>query len=582
MNGPQSPSKKSRQAEDYIALGRLLSKKRSEQLAEAVNHIVASDLSLRDKISAINEIDTGAKLGLDNEPEGAAEPGQISKPLRYRLSELLLILKKPYSRVPYLSYLLGDYRRILAFGRSTGIFDPVFFLPDVKVNQILSEFLSHTLKPWAAELSEFLDLALEDSWHYLRKIEYNLLVVLKQLCDKILSASFTFFDYRDKNLLNKVKSLEVLFLVFHYRKHYRELLQASLEQITKKDMRLSDRYEDTKELVSRILDQSSGPPSLYNFLLGLNMLKYRRFFSIDSIICTDIGELINTVQFACTPEIKEKISSLIIEGRKRLVALREEQEKIKKLDAFVETDDSGETSFAALETFYDQECSAIKGHSFASDKVDVMRLLPRFLAIVDQIFSPLLNGQVQIEKVDSVSLFSNDFFQLDFLRIRRVAERIRGLASTLESFPLEKFRNLQHSSKGITNVEAEIMKQVNGGMDITDEIAEKLEFILAGGPKNEKEAAAALDPSILRGKRFAIPYANKRLLSKSNLNGKSVVEALSYTVSILYTMAAFLHYRPVYLLLEQRQQVDRDLRSEMEILIRLAGPRLSEELQVGS
>jgi len=98
-------------------------------------------------------------------------------------------------------------------------------------------FLANSLNPQATELLKILEIALEDSWHYLRATEYNLLVVLKQLCNEIASINYNLFNYKDRNLLNKLKSLEILFFVLHYHPHYHELLFYSLNLVTTKDMR---------------------------------------------------------------------------------------------------------------------------------------------------------------------------------------------------------------------------------------------------------------------------------------------------------------------------------------------------------
>jgi hypothetical protein len=77
---------------------------------------------------------------------------------------------------------------------------------------------------------------------------------------------------------------------------------------------------------------------------------------------------------------------------------------------------------------------------------------------------------------------------------------------------------------------------------------------------------------ILHGKNFSISHGKRRILSTGVLNGKTVVEALTYFVSICFTIAVFYHYPPVYDPLEQEPRNSKELRSELEILSRLAGP----------
>lgn len=562
-----SSGRLSPEAEDIITLGQLLKQRRDEERRRAVDAIVASGLTIREKIQEIQKLDAGSKQDIDGENKG----GERTRPLRYRVPALIDILKKPYARIPYFAYLFGDYRSILSFGKFTLVFTPVRFFPDVKLSQAVPLLLSRNLRKWAAELSGIVSLGLEDSWHYLRKIEYNLLVVMKQLCEKILSINFNLFDYKDPYLLNKLRSLEALFLVFHYREYYQELLYFSLQQIVKNDPRVSDKYETAVDLIHKILHNDGSTPSLYNIILGLNMLKYRRYLTIRDLLCTDLGELINTKDFACPPHVKEKIGALVADGRRRLAELRSHQEKTKKIKTFLILDESGEVSFDPLRLFYEQAQSGEAGYAFAADSEDILRFGPRFFDTFDRTFSPLLNGPTDLEGIGAVTLFTHDFFQLEFLRIRRIAGRIWDYSE--DELPRTRFLDLQHSTKGIQSLEAEILKQVNEGLDVIFEMAQKVEMILNTRRKSGGRPSGSLDPMILHGKSFSIPHGKRRILSTGVLNGKTVVEALTYFVSLCFTIAVFYHYPAVYDPLEQEPQNNKELKLQLEILSRLTGPQ---------
>ena len=553
------------EAEDIIALGQLLKQQRDEERRRAVNAIAASGLSVREKIQEIQKLDAGGRQEIDGENEGT----QRTRPLRYRVPALIDILKKPYARIPYLSYLFGDYRRILSFGKVTQVFTPVWFFPDVKLSQDVPLLLSRDLRRWAAELLDIVAIGLEDSWHYLRKNEFNLLVVVKQLCEKILSINFKLFDYKDPYLINKLRSLEALFLVFHYREEHQELLQFSLQKIVKNDPRVGDKYETAVDRIHKILHNDGSIPSLYNIILGLNMRKYRGYLTMRDLLCTDLGELINTKDFACPPDVKEKIRALVADGRRRLAELRSHQEKTKKLKTFLTLNESGETSFDPLRFFYDQANSVGEEPAFSADSEDILRFVPRFFDTLDRTFAPLLNGQTDLEEIRAITLFTHDFFQLEFLRIRRIAGRIWDYSE--DDLPRIRFLDLQHSTKGIQSLEAEILKQVNEGLDVIFEMTKKVETILNTRRKSGGRPTGPLDPMILHGKSFSIPHGKRRILSSSVLNGKTVVEALTYFVSICFTIAVFYHYPPVYDPLEREPQHSKELRSELEILSRLDG-----------
>lgn len=557
------------EAEDIIALGRLLKRPRDEAHRRAVDGIVAGGLTIREKIQEIQKLDVGKA----EEPEKQQEEPHRTRALRYRLPALADIIKKPYSRTSYLSFLFGDYLRVLNFGRLTGVFEQVYFLPDVRLRQTVLLFLNRDLKQWAEELAAILTEGLEDSWHYLRKLEYNILVVMKQLCEKISSVSFNLFDYRDPYIGNKLRSLETLFLVFCYRDDYRQMLQQALQQIGKNDPRIGDRYEAAVALIHKILDFDGSKPSLYNIILGLNMLKYRRYITIHDLLCTDLGELINTKDFACPPEVKERIRALVADGQNRLAELRKQQEKTNQLKAFLTLDDSGQVSFESLQILYEQQQIGVPGYLFAADMEDIVHFAPRLFDIVDRTFTPLFNGQIDIEGVGAATLFTHDFFQLEFLRIRRISGRVWDDGEG--KIPLSRFLDLQHTAKGIKNLEAEILRQVNEGIEILLEIANKVETVLINRKKSGDRRVGPVDPMILQGKKFAIPHEKHRLISGGILRGKAVIEAMQYFVGVCYTIAVFCHYLPVYTPLKEEPHLARELKSQLEVLNRLAGPQSS-------
>ena len=105
------------------------------------------------------------------------------------------------------------------------------------------------------------------------------------------------------------------------------------------------------------------------------------------------------------------------------------------------------------------------------------------------------------------------------------------------------------------------------------EMAKKVETILGTRKKRGGRPTGPLDPMILHGKSFSIPHGKRRILSAGVLNGKTVVEALTYFVSICFTIAVFFHYPPVYDPLEREPQNSKELKSQLEILSRLAGPQ---------
>jgi hypothetical protein len=52
-------------------------------------------------------------------------------------------------------------------------------------------------------------------------------------------------------------------------------------------------------LVKMVLTKDGTMPSLYNYFLGLNMLKYRRYLTMNDLIREDAGPVVDSTEFDC-------------------------------------------------------------------------------------------------------------------------------------------------------------------------------------------------------------------------------------------------------------------------------------------
>jgi hypothetical protein len=305
------------------------------------------------------------------------------------------------------------------------------------------------------------------------------------------------------------------------------------------------------------------------------MVKYRRYLTMRDLLCTDLGELLNTRDFACPPEVKERIRALVSEGRRRLEELRKKQDTATRIKNYLTLDDSGSVSFEPLRVLYEQPQIGEPGYLLAADTEEAACLAPRLFDVIDRTYTPLLNSQIDIEEGGAVSLFTHDFFQLEFLRIRRITGRVWDTDEQM--VPLSRLHDLQHSTKGIKDLEAEILRQVNEGIEVLLEMAKKVETVLKTRSKSTDRPGGPLDPMILHGKKFTIPHEKRTIVSPGFLRSKSIAEALGGFVGVCYTTAVFWHYLPVYSPLEDEPRQSKELKSQIEVLNRLAGPQKPSE-----
>jgi hypothetical protein len=116
------------------------------------------------------------------------------------------------------------------------------------------------------------------------------------------------------------------------------------------------------------------------------------------------------------------------------------------------------------------------------------------------------------------------------------------------------------------------MKNLDEGMEVMADMQSKLQRVLAGRQGSGQRAEQPLEPTILRGKSFALPHENRKLVGGGVLDGKTVAEALTYFVVCFCTLAVLVRYAPVCSLLDEERQIDREIHGVVEMMGRLTAP----------
>ena len=182
-----------REAEDHIALGLLLRKDREEPKKSAVQKVLANPLTIPQKIEKIKEIDekedTLSILHVVRQASTQVARGQVS-----RISRMI---KKPIQSCSFFKYIFTEYRRVREFGRKTYVLEARLLPPGIRLDPHLPAFLAKEILTTAAELSLRLDPVVEHGWLHLTPKQYNLLVLLKRLADRVRAVEFArMMEYR--------------------------------------------------------------------------------------------------------------------------------------------------------------------------------------------------------------------------------------------------------------------------------------------------------------------------------------------------------------------------------------------------
>jgi len=559
-------------AEDFITLGNLLRKKMVEKKRLSVEKVMRSNLSIREKIKRIREIDQPGEEHPDNEKifqEGRGVNQRDRK--RKRVKKGRVEIKASHNPRSYLSFLFKDYRKVREFGKKTHIFVSVLFPPGVRLNKDLGTLFVKYLQPASAELLEILNPVLENGWLHLHKIDYNLISILKKLCRKINSTNFKLLDYNDKKLINRLRSLENLFLTLQYRSEYLERIISALDTVLSKDPDFEGVPKNMPGLVRRILTKYVMLPSFYNFLLGLNMLKDNRYFTLRELMRRNSSEIIDSSNFDCEPKINDKIRLYIEESTKNLLLFRDKKREILKEKIFLPTNENGEADFNKLQFFYDA-FQAENQYHYIKDKENIVLFTPRFIRLFVQTFERLLYGKVQLSQVGKVEIFSRAFFQIELSRLSYLIVKMEKFAFSYPTFSRSRYLLIKSTNEGATAIEAELMQILNESLHYLLGIGKKLSGVLGLREKigKSKGKNKPLDPIILKGKAFSIPYEEDVVKSRTIINGKTVLEALTMAISMTFLVGIFFNDQNTTSLLIREQEINQKMRSMLEILERIS------------
>ena len=299
-----------READDHIALGLLLRKDREELKKSAVQKVLSNPLTITQKIERIKEIDEKedalAILHVVRQASSQAARSQISRISR--------IIKKTTPSCSYFKFLFSEYRRVREFGRRSYVLEARFLPPGIRLDPQLPAFLAKEIITTAAELALRLDPVMEHGWLHLTPREYNLLVLLKRLADRLRAVEFSRMNLRDMNVIDRLRRVESLFLMLHYEPEIQQTIFGALRTYYEKQHEPEEENEKTNRLVLRILAEDCTVPSLYNCFLGLNIFKHRRLLTLADLLREGLGEMVDPVAFDCEASVRMRMDGYIDSG----------------------------------------------------------------------------------------------------------------------------------------------------------------------------------------------------------------------------------------------------------------------------
>jgi hypothetical protein len=569
-----------KEADDNIALGRLLRIERDEEKKQAVERILATDLRIPQKIEKIKEIDEKHDA---QEIERVVQQAYLQD-LRREFVRLRSLVKAPQKSVPYLRYMFRERRRIRDFGRKTHVLETPLFPPGIRANRELRNYFVRDLQNWSAEISPRLELITEHGWLHLTPLQYNLIVLLKSLADKCLAFDFVHLDYRDRKLIERMNRIERLFLMLYYRSEYRDIVQESILTVYRKQGKEEAEGQETRSLAVRILAEDATLPSLYNCIVGLNMVKCRRFLTLGDLMEPGLREVVNTRDFNCTLEVKLRIDAYIHNSLESIKKLHSQLHEVRRLNSYLNYDEQGSLDTGNLNRLYEKSVPEQEG-DFRTDQSNVLVFAQRLFEAFYRTFLSFLNGKVELGGIGRTAIFSRSFYEMEMARLVGIVERLKKGPFHFSNFPLSQYLQVKEAKIGAIGNEMELVQLIDEGIACLADLGKSLAKVIGGStgkPRGQSEQPdqpePPLEPVIFQGKPYFIPYGETPIRDRSYLKGMTVTQALADVTSLCFTMGMLFRDRFVYFVLGSAKRYETELQAQLGLMKNLLDPERYREV----
>jgi hypothetical protein len=477
--------------------------------------------------------------------------------------ELRKRISASQNRTPLLKFLFSEYKKICEFGKNTHVLYTKMFPLGIQLNGDIHITFTKYVQPQSIELYKALAYILKKKWSSLERREYNLVLVLKKLCEKVALINFNLLNYTDKNLLDRLRSLETYFLALYAQEHYPHLLMTAVKRMLEGDTRFKQQIPELLGAMNRLLLPDADTPSLYNFLLGLNMLKYRRFLVMRDLVKRDCGDIMGMQFFEYEEDVQQEIQLFVKECEKNLKFLTAKKQEIELIDQYLPRTESGDVDYGMLHYFYASSTSEGE-YRFESDKGDVVQMSLHILQTYRYSFSNLLSGKVRLFGSGRCRVFTDGCFDEQLLKIDSLIERLAKLSyDYTNAVSFKQYLHMKQSKKFASKIESDSIMLISDALHLVYNLGKRV--ALALGNKIERENKNLIPEQVLHG---------KIMTDNSRFGGKEVADALSFVVSISFLICHFYHDRYTYALISKESMIHNEIKLKIEMLGRITTPEV--------
>ncbi len=584
----------------FLELGNLLKKNRPKIVNDQIKIIVNDNtISIEDKIIKIKELDEKIHINsnlyllkknslknklidretLNSESFDEETKHELSKRgffLNKTVRDQRKTLRNNLRKSSYINFLFRELPRISSFSKKTGVLEYSIFLPSVKISRNMEHFFTKNIRQCAADILKSLTYIEERGWVVLSKYEYNLTVEFKLLCTKILEIAGESIRSSDKHFFTKIRRLEGQFYTCIFNKSHTELLKKSISKILESSKEHNNSTIAVINSVDYILNPSKNGPSLYDLLLGVNIVELNRMISFDDLINKKVKALISNFDYNASLEVKQQIKSTIDSNIAALNHLTKQKADIRKVKGFLSIDSENRVTTDHLDRFF-RVSKLRKTFEEAAPPNDIMEFIENFLTEFLRSFTDFFIGEIQLEDKGMISVFEPLFFQEKIIELEHITDKFKRLRKVLDHMYIDRARLSKILN---SNISLDINKS-KGELDLIVEIKRVSEFLFKLGItlsemylNRDQYTTSTLPVTIISSQKgpCIIPYVNDRVITNDILNSETIDSVFQIIIGILFTAAHYLENQKIIGLLNNEAYINEELAKTSVILERLATP----------
>ncbi|AHC15717.1 hypothetical protein [Salinispira pacifica] len=350
-----------------------------------------------------------------------------------------------------LNYILFDYWKIRKFAASTGLIVslPLFRLRiAAKPAQNMEQSIIQQLTiPLTARLGVILDSA----WKYVNKYDYNLIVLLQNLCRETEKIRFLNMNTASRHSLEGLKHLEPHLLVYY---HSPQLVRKTLDVLSY----LHDRMEEvkfsqreTRALVEQLIMFNRIHPSLSQLVLAANMVSSRRYLSMKDLINPLDEPLVSEWEFDVDEVRSAAIKSYIDGLDKSLASVYAGYRSMYRMRYFLPRLDPQTPDLSQLQRFITGIIGPERKGRYSDTYSNIPSYVLDFSNLFQQNFEALLCRDVITSESRKRRIFSELVFSDFFSRLRYNIDQLERIRTQVPFFQILRYMELTNSRRRISS-----------------------------------------------------------------------------------------------------------------------------------